>query len=84
MQLHLVKSDDALCEDADRSGSVEADPTLLHGIKVPKELVVPWFFSERLVVGDTFILCFGGLCKGAVALSAPFHWRCQDCEPHVP
>jgi Transposase IS4 len=54
MRLRLVKSVDALREDADRAGIAEDDTELLHGIKVTKELVTPWLHSGRVVCGDSY------------------------------
>jgi Transposase IS4 len=54
IRLRVVKSVDALREDADRAGVVEDNPELLHGIKVTKELVAPWMHSDRVVCGDSY------------------------------
>jgi Transposase IS4 len=54
MRLRVVKSVDALREDADRAGVVEDNPELLHGIKVTKELVAPWMHSDRVICGDSY------------------------------
>jgi Transposase IS4 len=53
MRLRLVKSVDALREDADRAGLAEEDE-LLHGIKVTKELVTPWLHGGRVVCGNSY------------------------------
>jgi Transposase IS4 len=54
LRLRLVKSVDALWEDADRGGVTEDNPELLHGIKVMKEWVAPWMQSDCIVCGDSY------------------------------
>jgi Transposase IS4 len=33
---------------------IQSDASILHGVKVLKELVQPWMFTDRLVVGDSY------------------------------